>query len=137
MTLWSTPNIHIDPETGAKTIARWAHGYVGLEEFMAADENLINKAHKIIEGKLQEGSAVVHPNHYSRFVIEPVTFCAANNLSFNVSNIVKYVCRSEFKNGMEDLLKAKRYIDMEIESMKRWERIADGENPQDVWKESL
>jgi hypothetical protein len=80
---------------------------------------------------------VVHPSHYSRFVIEPVTFCAANNLSFNISNIIKYVCRAEFKNGREDLQKAIRYLEMEIESMARWERVAAGESPQDVWKDPL
>ena len=88
-------------------------------------------------GPPNPGSAVVHPNHYSRFVIEPVTFCAANNLSFNISNIIKYVCRAEFKNGREDLQKAIRYLEMEIESMARWERVAAGESPQDVWKDPL
>ena len=84
-----------------------------------------------------DSSKVVRPDHYSRYVIEPVTFCTANNLSFNVSNIIKYVCRAEHKNGLEDLLKARRYVEMEIESMKRWARVAAGENAQDVWKESL
>lgn len=82
-------------------------------------------------------SKVVHPNHYSRFIIEPVTFCVANNLNFNQSNVIKYICRARHKNGLEDLLKARRYIDMEIETLRRNERIAEGEDPQDVWKESL
>jgi len=108
---------------------------------MTLVDRLIIHADGTTEGGMvleaSEPSVVVHPSHYSRFVIEPVTFCAANNLSFNISNIVKYVCRAEHKNGLEDLLKARRYVEMEIESVKRWARVAAGENAQDVWKESL
>jgi len=88
-------------------------------------------------GPPNPGSAVVHPNHYSRFVIEPVTFCAANKLNFNQSNVVKYTCRAGHKNGIEDLQKAIRYLEMEIETIRREERVAAGESPQDVWKVSL
>lgn len=82
-------------------------------------------------------SAVFRPKHYSQFTIDPVTFINANGLSFNIGNIVKYVCRSPSKGGIEDLEKAKRYIDIEIETLRRRQRVAAGEPAPDVWKEIL
>jgi Protein of unknwon function (DUF3310) len=58
--------------------------------------------------------AVVLPNHYARFKIEPVAFICENKLDFFQGNVVKYVCRHDAKNGIEDLKKAKRYIEMYI-----------------------
>lgn len=57
---------------------------------------------------------VVLPNHYARFKIEPITFICENKLDFFQGNIVKYVCRHDAKNGIEDLKKAKRYLEMYI-----------------------
>ena len=34
-----------------------------------------------------------------------------NNLSFAVGNIIKYVCRYDKKNGLEDIQKARQYLD--------------------------
>jgi Protein of unknwon function (DUF3310). len=59
-------------------------------------------------------AAVVLPNHYARFKIEPITFICENKLDFFQGNIVKYVCRHDAKNGVEDLKKAKRYLEMYI-----------------------
>ncbi len=42
----------------------------------------------------------------------------ANKLSFPVGNIVKYVCRFKHKNGAEDLLKARHYIDILLEEVR-------------------
>lgn len=54
-------------------------------------------------------------DHYRTMAIQPVTFCMANNLNFCVSSAIKYLCRYKGKNGKEDLLKARHYIDMLIE----------------------
>lgn len=53
-------------------------------------------------------------NHYEKMKIEPITFIMENNLSFCQGNVIKYVCRYKDKNGEEDLLKAKQYIDFLI-----------------------
>ena len=53
--------------------------------------------------------------HYSQFKIPIMLFCQANNLSWCASNAIKYVCRENAKNGIEDLQKAKHYIDCLIE----------------------
>jgi hypothetical protein len=83
-------------------------------------------------------SDMVHqPRHYARFVIEPATFSIANGLGYAAGNVIKYVCRHDAKNGREDLLKARRYVDMMIEEWDRKARVAAGEDPRDVWKVML
>lgn len=54
-------------------------------------------------------------NHYKEFRIQPIEFIEGNDLGFAVGNVIKYVCRYKHKNGKEDLLKAKHYIDLLIE----------------------
>lgn len=54
-------------------------------------------------------------DHYRFMAIQPVEFIEANNLGYCVGNIIKYVCRYRRKNGKEDLLKARHYIDLLIE----------------------
>ena len=51
-------------------------------------------------------------NHYKRFKIQPIEFIILNNLKFPEGNVVKYVCRHRFKDGLRDLEKAKHYIEM-------------------------
>ena len=54
-------------------------------------------------------------NHYKHFTIQPVEFIIKNNIPFLEGNVIKYVVRHGFKNGVEDLKKAKHYIDLAIE----------------------
>jgi hypothetical protein len=98
---------------------------------------LFRRSDKEAEKAASNHNPVVQPSHYSRFTIEPITFINANSLSYNVGNVVKYVCRYDAKNGIEDLEKAKRYIDIQIETIRRQERIKAGESPAEVWKEMI
>ena len=54
------------------------------------------------------------PQHYARFKIEPIRFIAENGLDWFQGNVVKYVCRHDAKNGIADLKKAQRYLEMYI-----------------------
>lgn len=54
------------------------------------------------------------PEHY-KMSITPIEFIQANNLGFEAGNVVKYICRYKHKDGLKDLLKAKRYIDFIIQ----------------------
>lgn len=54
-------------------------------------------------------------SHYKNMTIQPVEFIEMNNLGFCAGNIIKYVCRYKDKNGIEDLKKARHYIDLLIE----------------------
>ena len=63
-------------------------------------------------------------NHYKSFKIQPVEFIHINGLGYIAGNIIKYVCRYKSKNGIEDLRKARHYIDMLIESELKEEAFA-------------
>lgn len=54
-------------------------------------------------------------NHYKQFKIQPTEFMHANNVPFIEGNIIKYVLRHRQKNGLQDLIKAKHYIDLLIQ----------------------
>jgi hypothetical protein len=62
--------------------------------------------------------AIKKPPHYSRWKLQPAYFIMENNLPFDVGNVIKYVCRYDAKNGLEDLEKARGYLDMMIEKAK-------------------
>lgn len=49
--------------------------------------------------------------HYKQCAIEPVEYIEVNNLNFHEGSIIKYVTRWRQKNGVEDLKKARWYID--------------------------
>ena len=52
------------------------------------------------------------PKHYLKGgTIEPIDFITDRGLNFCEGNIVKYICRWRDKGGLEDLQKAKFYID--------------------------
>ena len=53
------------------------------------------------------------PDHY-RTDIQPIEYIVANNMGFCEGNVVKYISRWEMKGGVEDLEKAKHYIEMLI-----------------------
>ena len=53
--------------------------------------------------------------HYRAKPIQPWDFIAANRLGFFEGNIVKYVCRHREKGGIDDLRKARHYLDKLIE----------------------
>lgn len=54
-------------------------------------------------------------SHYKDLPIQPVEFIHANEIGFIAGNVIKYVCRYKAKNGVQDLEKAKHYIEMLIE----------------------
>ena len=53
------------------------------------------------------------PDHYD-FKIQPVEYILRNGLGFCEGNVVKYISRWRLKNGRDDLLKARHYIDILI-----------------------
>ena len=52
--------------------------------------------------------------HYTEMAIQPIDFIMKNGLSFAEGNVVKYVSRYKRKGGLQDLLKAKHYLDLLI-----------------------
>jgi len=54
-------------------------------------------------------------SHYKDMSIQPIEFIVANDIPYREANVIKYIVRWRNKNGLEDLLKARHYIDMLIE----------------------
>jgi hypothetical protein len=57
-------------------------------------------------------------NHYKKYKIQPIEFILKNNIGFCEANIIKYVLRFKEKGGVQDLEKAKHYIELLIDSTK-------------------
>jgi hypothetical protein len=57
-------------------------------------------------------------SHYKKYKIQPVEFIIKNNIGFVEGNIIKYVLRFKEKGGVQDLNKAKHYIELLIDSTK-------------------
>ena len=53
--------------------------------------------------------------HYKDMKIQPSEFINENKLQFAEGNAIKYICRHASKGEVQDLEKAKHYIDMIIE----------------------
>lgn len=76
------------------------------------------KVHKKDEGL---NDLVNHPKHYELpngvevFDVISGSFGDEAIKGFCIGNVIKYVCRHERKNGIEDLRKAKWYLDKYLE----------------------
>jgi hypothetical protein len=53
--------------------------------------------------------------HYTKNSIQPIDYILENNLGWCEANAVKYLTRWKNKNGIEDLKKARHYIDLLID----------------------
>lgn len=74
----------------------------------------------------KQDDMVVKPSHYERWNIEPVTFIMLNDMEFWRGNVIKYIARAGFKDDeIQDLLKARRYIDMRINQLENGKEITD------------
>ena len=80
------------------------------------------KAHwnSYVSGKLEERPTlekeeITSPNHYRNGKVEPLDYIIANELDFLEGNIVKYITRHTYKGGVNDLLKARTYLEKLIE----------------------
>ncbi len=91
----------------------WEPPAFGVDEASCA--SLANIMVAAEQGILSKEDMVVLPQHYARFKIEPIRFICENSLNFFQANIIKYILRSDAKNGLEDLRKAQRYLAMFIE----------------------
>ena len=74
-------------------------------------------------------SAVNHPKHYAYSKFEPKDVIREWGLNFNLGNAVKYIARAGRKDDIvQDLEKAKQYLEFEIEAIKAERENKNGEN---------
>ena len=70
--------------------------------------------------------------HYRKMKIQPSQFVIENKMLFAEGNIIKYICRHPYKDGKQDLEKAKHFIDMIIER-----DYSGEEEPTETWVRRL
>ena len=102
---------------------------LGFDEILAVENELIKVASwqdldRIVDEILEEEEELLEKlatdeqvggDHYKGRAIQPIDYILANELDFCEGNVVKYVTRWRFKNGIEDLKKARQYLDFMIE----------------------
>ena len=64
------------------------------------------------------GRDIKQQAHYTQHKIQPVVYIGENRLDFLAGNVIKYVSRYNLKNGVEDLEKARHYLNMLIQREK-------------------
>lgn len=88
---------------------------------LETEENAKEEPKPQVVSTMPKGDPVSHPSHYTDGKIEVIDFIEDKRLNFHRGNAVKYVCRAGKKDPgkeIEDLEKARWYIDREIERLK-------------------
>ena len=65
---------------------------------------------------------VAHPEHYTQGKIECIKYIQDKGFNFCLGNVIKYVTRAGLKvdnSRLQDLEKARQYLDFEIAEEKR------------------
>ena len=94
-----------------------------VKQLMYCDEcNQLSPDHQAFCSKILEedemndqwkgGATNIRPPYYAKYEIDPWTFIIKNKLGMDVGSVVKYVVRHQDKNGVEDLNKAIKCIEM-------------------------
>ena len=88
------------------------HLHLAGELYCPQPEGYYDTEEKLYRGALeaQEGGA-----HYKGLKIQPVEYIHANNIPFCEGSAIKYLTRWRSKGGVEDLKKAKHFIELLIE----------------------
>ena len=87
----------------------------GAAKESALVSQVINLLQTITVSPAPTENSATSPGYYSKYEVKPIDFIVDNNIPFAEGNIVKYVVRWRQKNGVEDLKKARVYLDKLIE----------------------
>ena len=79
------------PNTGADTAAIAAHAAASALDVQAGGD------------------------HYKKLAVQPIEYIHANGIPFAEGSVIKYVTRWRDKGGVEDLKKARHFLDLLIE----------------------
>ena len=74
------------------------------------------KTMKEFETAQKANDVQIAGTHYKGKAIQPWDYIVGNNLGYLEGNIVKYVSRWKDKGGVDDLKKARHYLDKLIET---------------------
>jgi hypothetical protein len=93
------------------------YGYVECEGEITLEEYFkrLQISGKYLDDNFSVKSAQVGGDHYQKAALQPWDIFLAWGLDPWAANVVKYILRFPYKNGLEDLQKAKHYVDFLIE----------------------
>jgi len=91
------------------------HSMEAEEERRASIKDQVHAAIAKTAAKPAANDRQVGGDHYQNKAIQPWDYIIANNLGYLEGNVVKYVSRWKEKHGLEDLKKARHYLDKLIE----------------------
>ena len=93
------------------------YGYCSICSMLNNDLQQCGCKDKVLVPNRPKPPTQVGGSHYDR-AIQPIEYIEANQLGFHEANVIKYITRYKDKNGIEDLNKAKWYIDRLISTYK-------------------
>lgn len=82
-----------------------------------ADTTAVGVIPPYAEPRLNPYKTQVGGDHYAKYAIQPTDYIIKNGLGFCEGNVIKYVTRYKDKNGLEDLKKARHYLDILISEL--------------------
>lgn len=76
--------------------------------------------HVEVKSSHNKSEVVDHPKHYNQHPSGIECIDVVEHMSFNLGNAIKYIWRADFKGApLDDLRKAKWYIDREIDKRRK------------------
>lgn len=85
-------------------------------------ERPITSLHEVFADRAEAPDMVNHPPHYNSHPSGVECITITEHMSFTIGNAVKYLWRADLKHddgGLEDLRKARFYLDREIAKRER------------------
>lgn len=118
------PNVYIRIDIdnsfdGYSRINRDGYNIIEIKQFKEFYPDKEEQKKAIIELYDMEKNDPINPSHYNQYAIQPIDYIEANGFSFNEGNVIKYVSRYKQKNGLEDLKKARVYLDRLINNLQK------------------
>jgi hypothetical protein len=110
------PSVGADPLLVKKVSADKVHlENIRLKQSVELPKSLVDagrlQGYKVSNGDVKKSSTPENPQHYRQGKIEPWDFITDQGLNYFAGNVVKYISRYAQKNGVEDLKKAKTYLE--------------------------
>jgi hypothetical protein len=84
----------------------------GGYQHIKVDEEFVEDTNPLFD--LQTQMDRVKPHHYTSRVPEPITVILGWDLDFALGNVIKYVARFNDTGEIDDLRKAREYLDIKI-----------------------
>jgi hypothetical protein len=122
--MYSYRRVAFHPERLEWQVATWVRGddlefRIDFDDGLKVAEIYMAQAEEEYVAKRDKASASLAVQeggeHYKKLKLQPVEYIHANNIPFIEGCVIKYVTRWKDKGGVEDLRKARHFIDMLIE----------------------